>query len=48
MSQLNLAGNMGETLSNESVEAVRDVVNESPPPPGVKVFVTGPGPFRPT
>ena len=40
--QLNLAGNMGETLSNESVEAVRDVVNESPPPPGVKVFVTGP------
>ena len=40
--QLNLAGNMGETLSNECVEAVRDVVNESPPPPGVKVFVTGP------
>ena len=40
--QLNLAGNMGETLSNESVEAVRTIVGESPPPPGVKVFVTGP------
>lgn len=40
--QLNLAGNMGETLSNESVEAVRAIVDESTPPPGVKVFVTGP------
>lgn len=40
--QLNLAGNMGETLSNESVEAVRAIVDESPPPAGVKVFVTGP------
>ncbi|OBK72990.1 RND family transporter [Mycobacterium sp. 1274761.0] len=40
--QLNLAGNMGETLSNESVEAVRSIVDASSPPPGVKVFVTGP------
>jgi RND superfamily putative drug exporter len=40
--QLNLAGNMGEALSNESVESVRDIIAESPPPPGVKVFVTGP------
>src|ERR1044072_65840 len=40
--QLNLAGNMGEALSNESVEAVRNIIAESPPPAGVKVFVTGP------
>jgi transport protein len=40
--QLNLAGNMGETLSNESVEAVRTIVADSPPPPGVRVFVSGP------
>jgi putative drug exporter of the RND superfamily len=39
--QLNLAGNMGETLSIESIESVRAIVGESPPPPGVKVFVTG-------
>jgi len=39
---LNLAGNMGETKSNESVEAVRDIVDRSPPPPGVQVHLTGP------
>ncbi|WNG85770.1 RND family transporter [Mycobacterium sp. ITM-2016-00317] len=39
---LNLAGNMGETKSNESVAAVRDIVANSPPPPGVQVHVTGP------
>ncbi|MGP4055783.1 MMPL/RND family transporter [Mycobacterium sp. 4D054] len=39
---LNLAGNMGETKSNESVAAVREIVAESPPPPGVQVHVTGP------
>ena len=33
---------MGETLSDESVEAVRTIVDQSPPPPGVKVFVSGP------
>jgi RND superfamily putative drug exporter len=41
--QLYLAGNQGETLANESVQAVRDIVANSPPPPGLKVFVTGPG-----
>ncbi len=41
--QLYLAGNQGETLANESVQAVRDIVAGSPPPPGLKVFVTGPG-----
>ncbi len=39
--QVNLAGNQGEPLANESVEAVRKIVNSVPPPPGVKVYVTG-------
>ena len=40
--QLNLAGNQGTTLGQESVAAVRDIVKRTPPPPGVKVYVTGP------
>ncbi|OBI91986.1 RND family transporter [Mycobacterium asiaticum] len=40
--QLNLAGNQGSTLGNESVKAVRDLVDESAPPNGLKVYVTGP------
>src|SRR4051812_26512844 len=39
--QVYLAGNMGETLGNESVAAVKDIVGGLSPPPGVKVFVTG-------
>ncbi|OBF63459.1 hypothetical protein A5787_15260 [Mycobacterium sp. 852002-50816_SCH5313054-b] len=39
--QVNLAGNQGEPLANESVGAVRKIVNSIPPPPGVKVYVTG-------
>lgn len=39
---LNLAGNQGTTLANDSVEAVRDVVKRTPAPPGVKAYVTGP------
>ncbi|RZT12489.1 RND superfamily putative drug exporter [Mycobacterium sp. BK558] len=39
---LYLAGNMGETASNESVQAVRDIVGDLAPPPGVRVHVTGP------
>ncbi|KMO77634.1 MMPL family RND transporter [Mycolicibacterium chubuense] len=39
---LYLAGNMGETASNESVQAVRDIVGGLSPPPGVRVHVTGP------
>lgn len=39
--QLNLAGDQGSTLGNESVEAVREIVDRSPPPPGLKVYVTG-------
>jgi RND superfamily putative drug exporter len=39
--QLYLRGNMGETLSNESVTAVRDIIAETPAPPGVKAYATG-------
>ena len=39
--QVNLAGNQGELLANDSVEAVRKIVNSVPPPPGVKPYVTG-------
>jgi RND superfamily putative drug exporter len=38
---LNLAGEQGTTLSNESVEAVREVVARTSAPPGVKAYVTG-------
>jgi RND superfamily putative drug exporter len=40
--QLNLAGNQGTALEQESVAAVRNIVNRTPPPPGVKAYVTGP------
>jgi RND superfamily putative drug exporter len=39
--QVYLAGNMGEALSNESVEQVIELVDGLEPPPGVKVYVTG-------
>ena len=42
--QVFLAGNQGEALSLESVDAVRDIVNHTPPPPGVKAYVTGAAP----
>jgi RND superfamily putative drug exporter len=44
--QLYLAGNQGETLANQSVEAVRDIVAKHTPPPGLKVYVTGSGPLN--
>ncbi|MDT5145150.1 MAG: putative drug exporter of the superfamily, partial [Mycobacterium sp.] len=40
--QMNLAGNQGTTLGQESVAAVRNIVERTPPPPGVKVYATGP------
>ncbi len=43
--QLNLAGNQGQALANESVEAVRGIVAGTQPPPGVKAYVTGPSPL---
>ncbi|CAM4122020.1 Membrane transport protein mmpL8 [Mycobacterium basiliense] len=39
--QVKLAGNQGESLANESVEAVKKIVDGLQPPPGVKVYVTG-------
>jgi RND superfamily putative drug exporter len=44
--QLYIAGNQGETLANDSVEAVRDIVADNPPPQGLRVYVTGPGPLN--
>ena len=43
--QLNLAGNQGTTLGDESVAAVRNIVDRIPPPPGVKTYVTGQAPL---
>ncbi|MCX2933892.1 RND family transporter [Mycobacterium sp. CVI_P3] len=40
--QLNLAGNQGTTLGQQSIAAVRNIVDRMPPPPGIKVYVTGP------
>jgi RND superfamily putative drug exporter len=42
--QVYLAGNQGEALSLESVNAVRKIVDHTPPPPGVKAYVTGSAP----
>jgi len=43
--QVYLAGNQGETLSLDSVKAVRDTVDRSPAPPGVTAHVTGAAPL---
>jgi RND superfamily putative drug exporter len=40
--QVYLAGNQGEALANESVEAVQKIVKSVPTPNGVKAYVTGP------
>jgi len=40
--QLNLDGNQGGTLGNESVKAVREIVDNSVPPKGLKAYITGP------
>ncbi|WP_396916396.1 RND family transporter, partial [Mycolicibacterium sp.] len=40
--QVYTAGNQGEALANESVEAVQDIVNSVQAPAGVKAYVTGP------
>ena len=40
--QVYLAGNQGESLANESVEATQNIIDSMTPPPGLKVFVTGP------
>ncbi|MGV0602992.1 MMPL/RND family transporter [Mycolicibacterium sp. XJ1904] len=43
--QLTLNGNVGQALANESVDAVRGIIDRTPPPPGVQAFLTGPAPF---
>ncbi|MEE6169651.1 MULTISPECIES: MMPL/RND family transporter [unclassified Mycolicibacterium] len=40
--QVYIAGDQGEALANESVEAVRDIVGRTKAPEGVKAYVTGP------
>ena len=45
--QLNLAGNQGTTLAQESVTAVRQIIKQTPPPPGVGVYLTGPAALIP-
>ncbi|MCV7198306.1 MMPL/RND family transporter [Mycobacterium angelicum] len=40
--QLALGGNQGEALAGESVDAVRKIVADTPAPPGITVYVTGP------
>ncbi|OYN75050.1 RND family transporter [Mycolicibacterium sphagni] len=40
--QLNLAGNTGTTLGQQSIAAVRSIAERTAAPPGVKVYVTGP------
>ncbi|MEB4210372.1 RND family transporter [Mycobacterium sp. 94-17] len=40
--QLSLAGMPGSALANESTESVRNIVGRTPPPLGVKAYVTGP------
>jgi RND superfamily putative drug exporter len=40
--QLLLSGKPGDAIANESVRAVQHIITETPVPPGIKVFVTGP------
>ncbi|MCW1823549.1 hypothetical protein A5731_18920 [Mycolicibacterium conceptionense] len=40
--QMSLSGDLGQPLSDESLQAVRDIVNRTPAPPGVQAYVTGP------
>src|ERR1700741_5055423 len=43
--QLNLRGDQGSTEANNSVAAVQRIVDSVPAPPGIKAYVTGPGPL---
>ncbi|EUA90470.1 MMPL family protein [Mycobacterium ulcerans str. Harvey] len=42
--QVYLTGNLGSAQANESVDAVRDIVEHTQAPPGIKAYVTGPRP----
>ncbi|SEA20258.1 MULTISPECIES: MMPL family transporter [unclassified Mycobacterium] len=43
--QVYLAGNQGESLANESVDSVRKIIESTPPPAGLKVYLTGAAPL---
>ena len=43
--QVYLRGNQGETLANDSVASVHDIVAQWKPPAGLKVYVTGGAPL---
>lgn len=43
--QVYLRGNQGEALSNQSVDSIRRIVADTPPPPGVTAYVTGAAPL---
>ena len=42
---LRLAGNVGQIQANQSVDAVRTILKDDPPPQGLKVFVSGSAPM---
>jgi len=42
---LRLAGDIGQMQANESVDAVRELINKDTPPPGLKVYVSGAAPL---
>ena len=42
---LRLAGDIGQIQANQSVDAVRDIVANDTPPPGLKVYVSGAAPL---
>ncbi|OBF82733.1 hypothetical protein A5791_03995 [Mycobacterium sp. 852002-51163_SCH5372311] len=42
---LRLAGDIGQMQANESVNAVRDIVAQVAPPPGLRVYVSGAAPL---
>ncbi|MCV7279253.1 RND family transporter [Mycolicibacterium flavescens] len=42
---LRLAGNIGQLEANESVDAARDIVAATAPPPGLSVYVSGAAPL---
>ncbi|HEY5148947.1 MAG TPA: RND family transporter, partial [Mycobacterium sp.] len=43
--QLNLTGDQGSTQGNHSVDAVREIIHDTPPPAGLQAYVTGPAPL---
>ena len=40
--QLSLAGNPGQSLGTDSIDAIHRIVTQTPAPPGIKAYVTGP------